>query len=328
MKESDIRNRETFDRYLELAEEDCRSFFKYKKRLKTVVCVSCGSPRYKFQFAKSGFPYVLCDDCGTLYANPRPLSEDLLAFYKTSKSAAFWISDFFLPMIESRREKIFKPRAKLIAQKISARSINFLGDIGSGFGLFLEEMKKILPEVRYTAIEPSPDMAGICRGKGFETINKAIEDIKGIEGKFDFLSAFELLEHLYEPQALFRNAYRMLKPSGLLLATTLNCEGFDMQVLWERSKNIYPPQHINFFNPRSLKKALESNGFYVEEIITPGKLDWNIVENTVKDGIFQPERLWLNFSKNADLRTKEDFQDFLADHCLSSHMMALARKNK
>jgi len=326
MKESDIRNKETFDRYLELVGEDCRFFFKDKKRLKTVVCISCGSPRFKFQFEKTGFTYVLCDDCSTLYANPRPSSEDLLAFYKTSKSARFWINDFFLPMIESRREKIFKPRAKLVAQKISTRKISVLGDIGSGFGLFLDEMKKVLPEMKYVAVEPSPDMSKICKNKGFDVIDKAIEDINEIDERFDFLSAFELLEHLYEPQVLFRNAHKMLKSPGLLLVTTLNCEGFDMQVLWEHSKNIYPPQHINFFNPRSLKKALESNGFYVEEITTPGRLDWNIVENAVKDGIFQPERPWLNFSKNADQRTKEDFQIFLADHGLSSHMMVLASK--
>lgn len=328
MKESDIRNRGSFDRYLELAEEDCRSFFKDRERLTTVACVSCGSSRFKPQFEKSGFTYVLCDDCGTLYANPRPSSEDLAAFYKKSKSATFWINDFFLPMIESRREKIFKPRAQLVAQKVSACNISVLGDIGSGFGLFLEEMKKILPGTKYVAVEPSSDMAKICMDKGFDVIDKAIEDISGIEGKFDFLSAFELVEHLYEPQALFRNVYKMLKPSGLFLATTLNCEGFDVQALWERSKNIYPPQHINFFNPRSLKKALEDNGFYVEELTTPGRLDWNIVENSIKDGAVRPERLWLNFSKNANQRAKEDFQVFLADHGLSSHMMVLARKNK
>lgn len=326
MKESDIRNREVFNRYLELVEEDCRSFFEDKKRFKTVACVGCGLSHFKFQFEKTGFRYGLCDDCGTLYVNPRPLSEDLITFYKTSKSAIFWINDFFLPMSESRREKIFKPRAELIAKKISTCKINVLGDIGSGFGLFLEEMKKIRPEIKCIAIEPSPDMAKICRSKGLNTIDKAIEDINEIEERFDFLSAFELLEHLYEPQALFRNAYKMLKSSGLLLVTTLNCEGFDMQVLWEHSKNIYPPQHINFFNPRSLKKALENNGFYVEEITTPGRLDWNIVENAIKDGIFQPERLWSNFSKNANQNMKEGFQIFLSEYGFSSHMMAIARK--
>lgn len=108
--------------------------------------------------------------------------------------------------------------------------------------------------------------------------------------------------------------------------TTLNCEGFDLQILWGRSKNIYPLQHINFFNTRSLKLALEKSGFCLEEITTPGRLDWDIVENVIGEGLLEKNRLWLNFAKNASQNTKEAFQKFLSNHNMSSHMMALARK--
>lgn len=325
MKESDIRNKDKFEEYLKLVREDTQAFFKDKRGFEDVPCVACGSKDYKEAFEKWGFKYVLCEDCGTLYANPRPSREELMAFYIGSRSAIFWINEFFLPMIESRREKIFKPRAELIAARIPVKTTGLLGDIGAGFGLFLEELRILIPGFKFVAIEPSAMMAGICRQKGFEAVEKAIEDIEDKE-RFDFLSAFELLEHLYDPRVLFKKACRMLKQGGFFLLTSLNCEGFDIRVLWDKSRNIYPPHHINFFNTRSLKRSLEEDGFCVEELTTPGKLDLNIVENAARDGLLGEERFWRTFLDNAKGPAKDEFQRFLAENGFSSHMMALARK--
>lgn len=326
MKESDIRNREVFDKYLALIEADLDNYFPDKRKFQFVPCVCCGSEDFEFQFQKLGFKYSLCNDCRTLYVNPRPSYEDILNFNIKAKSMTFWINDFFLPMAESRREKIFRPRAEFVAYKLSGSALRVVADIGAGFGLFLGELKKILPQITVVAIEPSVEMARICQEKGFQVINKTIEDINGMREKFDCLCAFELLEHLHQPEVLFHKAYEMLKPGGILFLTALNCEGFDIQLLWEYSKNIYPPQHINFFNPSSLRKILEDKGFFIEEISTPGRLDWDIVENAIKEGTFCPGRLWSNFSKNTSANAKEDFQLFLSKHKLSSHMMVLASK--
>lgn len=326
MKESEIRNETAFRQYLQLVTEEVDIYFKDKKRFYLVPCVACSSQSFHPEFEKQRFSYVLCDNCQTLYVNPRPFPEDLARFNTQSKSVDFWVNNFFLPMLESRREKIFKPMARWVTHKLGELGAKVVGDIGAGYGIFLEEMKNINPEIKAMAIEPNRRMTQICRDKGFETINSAIEDIEGLENKFDFLCAFELVEHLFEPTILFRKAYSMLKAGGLFLLSTLNCQGFDIQILWEKSKNIYPPHHINFFNPRSLKKVLRQCGFYIEEITTPGRLDWDIVENAIKDNTIGQERFWLNFAEYADDDTKEDFQLFLSSHNLSSHMMVLVRK--
>lgn len=326
MKESDIRNQGAFDKYLALIETDLDNYFPDKRKFQFAPCVCCGSENSEFQFQKLGFRYILCNDCKTLYVNPRPSYEDLLNFNIKAKSTSFWISDFFLPMAESRRERIFRPRAEFVAQRLNGSALQVVGDIGAGFGLFLEEVKKILPQITAVAIEPSVEMAGICQQKGFQVIHKTIEDIDGMGEKFDCLCAFELLEHLHRPEVVFNKAYEMLKPGGMFLLTALNCEGFDIQLLWGHSKNIYPPQHINFFNPSSLRKILEDKGFSIEEFTTPGRLDWDIVENAIKDAAVGVDRVWVNFAKNASESTKEDFQCFLSRNMLSSHMMVLAKK--
>ena len=35
--------------------------------------------------------------------------------------------------------------------------------------------------------------------------------------------------------------------------TTLSGQGFDIKILKDKSKSIFPPHHLNFFNPNSIK---------------------------------------------------------------------------
>ena len=40
--------------------------------------------------------------------------------YSSSESSKYWVNDFFLPKINERREKFFKPRAEFIAYRTDA----------------------------------------------------------------------------------------------------------------------------------------------------------------------------------------------------------------
>lgn len=326
MKESDIRSKDALKKYFSLVRQDAARFCKDNNRFEKVPCVACGSKKNEKQFKKMGVWYVQCGRCRTMYANPRPTEKVIEEFNIHSRAARFWTNEILLRTMDVRRRNIFGPRADLFANKIRHFVKPVVADIGAGPGIFLEEVTKRVPKARCIAIEPSPGMSRMCREKGIETVENTIEAIMPADYKFDALSAFELLEHLREPAVLFKKASRMLKPGGLFLFTTLNCEGFDVKILWENSKNIYPLQHINFFNPYSITILLKKNGFAVEEISTPGKLDWDIVENTIKDGKASAGRFWEHFAKHASGKAKTEFQQFLSDNLMSSHMMVWARK--
>ena len=47
------------------------------------------------------------------------------------------------------------------------------------------------------------------------------------------------------------------------ILTTLNGLGFDIQMLGKNSNSIYPPYHINFFNPKSIEFLLKKIGFKI-----------------------------------------------------------------
>ena len=328
MKESDIRDRDVLAKYLQLVRQDSLKFFGQAGALAVVPCPACGSSEMTEEFQKDGFGYASCTECQTLYARNRPSPEALNSFYASSDSTAFWVNEFFKPKAEARRTKIFRPRAEYVATRLGPDPGWLIGDVGAGFGLFVQEMRKLWPASSYVAIEPSAEQAAICRKAGIETEERVLEELEGYDEKFDLLCAFELIEHLRAPGVFLGAIKKILKPGGVLLATTLNGLGFDIQVLWEASQSVYPPHHLNFLNPGSLRLLLQNTGFSVTEIETPGRLDWDIVEGATLGGQADPGRFFRMFAQQGSPEAKAELQQWLARNRLSSHMRALARKDK
>lgn len=328
MKEQDIRSRETLNRYLELVQEDCKVYFKDATSFVSTPCCACGGEAYDPQFTKNGFEYVVCQDCQTLYVRVRPSPEMLKGFYAQSESSAYWTNYFFRPVLEVRRKKIFRPRVESVTGYFGSRQKWMVGDIGAGFGIFLEELRKAWPEGRFVAIEPSAEQAEICRGLGLEVECCFIEELEGYDGTFDLLTVFELFEHLHNPAYVAKKIYKSLKPGGHLLLSTLNGEGFDIQILWEKSKSVTPPHHLNFFNPQSLSGLLTSVGFEIENCSTPGRLDWDIVEGMILEEQYNADRFWKMLARREMDEAKQELQSWISKHRLSSHMNILAKKTE
>lgn len=325
MRESDIRNPEAHARYLELVRIDAEALAADPSRLVRIDCPACGGSDHGAEFEKFGFVYELCHDCDTLFANPRPSHEALLALYGSSESTRFWVEEFFKPVAEARREKIFRPRAQHIAERFPDLAGAAVGDIGAGFGLFLEELRAVWPQAGLTAIEPSADMAAICREKGIDVVESMLEDLDPAEHRFDLLTSFELIEHLHDPLLFLQKTRELLNHGGHLYLTTLNGMGFDIQVHWADSRSIFPPQHLNFMNPGSLTALLERAGFAVDEVTTPGELDWDIVQGRYVSEGLDPGRFFRTVHKHGTDEAKRALQGWIRDAGFSSHMRVLAR---
>jgi SAM-dependent methyltransferase len=326
MKEADIRSRETHNRYLALVEADAERLAHDRSAFSDVPCPACGGSNDRQAFAKAGFTYAECADCETLFVNPRPSFATLAQLYEDSPSTKYWVDEFFRPMAEARRAKIFRPRAQYVASRFPQLADGRIGDIGAGFGLFLEELRGLWPKATALAIEPSRDMAAILREKNIPVLEQMLEDVSGADAGFDLLTAFELFEHLHEPRKFLSRMHALLKPGGYVYLTTLNGQGFDIQLLWERSKSVSPPHHLNFINPRSMARLLERAGFVEVEVTTPGELDWDIVEGGWRAGESDPGRFFRTIATHAPDDAKRALQGWIRDHGFSSHLRAVARR--
>ena len=331
MKEEDIRPKKLFAEYLSLAEQDVRTYFR-DGPLYFISCPACGSQSSEFRFRKLGFDYEICTDCKTLFTNPRPAAEAFNEYYTDSPSVRFWATNFYRETEAKRRKHIIKPKAAMVESIISKyitefRNQSCILDIGAGYGIFCEELQKLLPtSVQVIAVEPATALQEVCREKGILVIPKFLENIKDIDlpfGRKNVIAAisFELLEHLHNPDSFIENCRGVLGEGGILILTTLNWNGFDLQVLQEKSNSIHPPHHINFFTTESIQILLNRHGFEVLEVTTPGKLDVDIASKQISD-INIP---FIREILNGDDVVKSKFQTFLQESKLSSHMMVIAK---
>jgi SAM-dependent methyltransferase len=312
IKEKDIRNKDIHNKLSEVIER-CNE--DYTDTYEKISCISCNEKEYNFQFSKWGFDFVSCVNCNTLYVNPRPSFENLKNFYKDIEYIN--CQNNLVNSGEKTRRKKMKERVDFILKRINNNSI--IGDIGSGQGVFLEELRKQSPNNIFIAIEPSEESSKKCKEKGFEVKQTIIEDIDNMSNKFDCLISIELLEHIHNPKLFFDKIYNMLKPNGFIFITCL-CLGFDIEILKENSKSVSPMQHINFFNVESIKNLLIRKGFENIEISTPGVLDCDIVENFFEENNIDYNLPWSNIEE------KDNFQKLIQENNKSSHMWILAYK--
>jgi SAM-dependent methyltransferase len=329
VKEEDIRPRALFDRYLALAEEDTRRFFRDRSDFEAVSCPACLSNAASTGLTKLEFRYLICDDCGSLFMSPRPPAASIDRYYREGAAVKFWATDFFRETAEARRAAIFEPRGELMAGLVREHLGPVGGtfvDVGSGYGIFLDVVSELGLFDRVIGVEPSPDLARACRDKGHEVIEATVEEVGEALG-CDMAVSFEVLEHLYDPGAFLTAVRRLLRPGGMLLFTTLTVTGFDIQVLWERSKSVHPPHHVNLLSVRGMQELVARSGLELVDLSTPGKLDVDIVRNNTSGrddaalSRFERAVVW-----DSPPAARQAFQQFLAAQRLSSHIRVVARR--
>lgn len=326
MREAEIRPESLLKQYLELSLLDGERCFAGRPVV-NLPCVACGGGATDFVFEKNGFLFSLCSRCGTLFQNPRATPGVFLDFYLKSESTRFWSEVFFPAVAEPRRKNIFQPRVEIISGYLSERGISAktVIDIGAGFGVFLDEWKKKHPETRAIAVEPSVEMAEKCEEVGIEVYNDIVENLDCLEGVGDLAVCYEVLEHVYDPLFFLKSIRRLVRPGGFLLLSTLCVDGFDIQVLWDKSKSVFPPHHINFLSRRGFFELFSRAGFGEIEITTPGKLDVDIVRNARLEN--PSKRVGGDFLDKIinDEKIADNFQRFLVVNRLSSHAWVFAK---
>lgn len=324
--EEEIRPDKVFKEYLELTNKDVVTYFSNSKRTE-ISCPACGGEG-RLWAEKSGFSYKRCTSCMTIYVSPRPERSAFDAYYTDSPSTKFWATTFYKVTESARREKLWKPKAQMIKDRIiqyeNNNPVKSIIDIGGGYGVFDEEIKNIM-DIRAIVIEPSVHLAAICRNKGLDVIEKFMEDILPNElpaGRKCFVS-FELFEHLHDPRVFLETVFAGMDNNDLFIFTTLSGMGLDIQVLKSNAKALSPPHHLNFMNPKSASLLLEEVGFKVLEAITPGKLDVDILKNNQQ---FIEEGFWKNTLNYLSEDELFELQIQIAKGGLSSHMMITSQK--
>jgi SAM-dependent methyltransferase len=207
-----------------------------------------------FAFASRKLPELMhyrllrCRRCDVIYASPAPPPGGLAQAYESAE-------------FDSAEEAAFAARSYVRhLPPLGRERLDGVLDIGTGDGAFLAALLKAGFR-KVQGVEPSsapirsapPALRRRIRHGMFKASRHRA-------GGFGLLTCFQTLEHLHDPGALLKDAFRLLKPGGAFYTVCHSHRSLSARLLGRRSP-IYDIEHLQLFSPASLRRLLESRGF-------------------------------------------------------------------
>ncbi len=246
--------------------DSCFEFFHNlpDKSFKHVACAICSDNQSRLKLFDKGPMTVYRCRCGFVYNGRQAKKEALDQFYKESEALTKWANHKETWASLKKQSEKFKLAVKLLeADKVSS-----VLDIGCGNGYFLSMFREIVTTV---GTEVNEAAAQIARKKGIHVhewnIDEMFPRLKKSNLTYDVVSLWGVLEHYLNPEDLIQNIKRILNPNGKIVICVPNVDSLVVKVLWEKCFT-FCPQHLWYFNKRSLEKLLLINGFKVKHFYT------------------------------------------------------------
>lgn len=196
---------------------------------------------------------ITCETCGTLYAECLPHAMDYDAYYTESNLE---VSDF-----------VYRRLAEIVAGFAGYRQTNRLLEIGFGSGAMLRAAARAGWGAE--GVEISRTATEHARGQGFKVSCGDLSEAEYPSGHFDVVIASELLEHLNDLGQVVTETARILRPGGLLWATTPNIKGLSSRLLGLNWTAV-SPDHLHLFSQEGITSLLLSASFRRVRIDTRG----------------------------------------------------------
>jgi 2-polyprenyl-3-methyl-5-hydroxy-6-metoxy-1,4-benzoquinol methylase len=224
--------------------------------------VGCGGELIPTSIVLSEGPLLRCAGCGQLVSQCSEVQyAAALAKWDT---AAGTRPD---ARSEERHEEVSRRRLAAILRLLerAAQGARLL-DVGCSSGAAAARMG-----FQAEGVEPSPEAAESARRDGFRVHTGLLEEARYPAAAFDAVTLIEVLEHLNDPRPLLAECRRILRPGGIVMATTPNAESWTARAMgarWEVFSLSAMGGHVSFFNPASLRLLAERTGFELARLET------------------------------------------------------------
>ncbi len=205
------------------------------------------------------FSVLECLACGFKHLDPIPSEEILDDFYSEQYYQSHKPS--YIQQDEKDKEYLeisYDERLKVFAHLTTGRKIL---DIGCGSGMFLAYAASLGWECR--GVEPSSSAVDVARNRKVPIFHGSFNVFLNEDHtKYDVIYLKNVLEHVANPIDLLEECSLRLSEIGVLFIEVPNdyewMQKAGIALLKERKSWLSVPDHINYFNFKSLKKLLYS----------------------------------------------------------------------
>jgi 2-polyprenyl-3-methyl-5-hydroxy-6-metoxy-1,4-benzoquinol methylase len=234
-------------------------------------CPVCNNKKFDNLFTVGGGIYVKCRECDMCYTNPVFTDEALRKFYEGNNTVQSEVveneSDFYYIIYKKGLdtvEKNFSSKGRLL-------------DIGCSAGNFLNMART--SGWKTSGIELNQKEAVISAQRGHEVFQDFIENIDSRQ-KFDVITMWDVFEHIKNGHKTLSQIKSRLNPKGVLFMQIPNSHALAARIMQNRCKMFDGLEHVNLYNPPTIQRMAEMNGFKIlnmETVIS----EIPIVENYV-----------------------------------------------
>ena len=228
-------------------------------------CDICESKDYEELFTRGdlntfldgSFRFVRCLNCGLIYQNPRPTKISWPALYQEEYDQ--YKTDYLKGLERIIHSYgLYKRFRSILRYKRSGELL----DIGCSTGDFIRYVSTY-PNWRTVGIEPSTIAYNKALQFGLNVYNMSLEDftISHLDHKFDVVTLWNVIEHLFSPMRDIQIIWNHLKPRGLLVITTPDIDSFSARLFQKYWIGYELPRHFYVFSKRTLRLLLEKSGF-------------------------------------------------------------------
>ena len=256
--------------YQKVAVERVKILDKFKQFLtkKKFPCYLCKSLNKKKDFIKVNEKYKLvkCKKCELVSPNidvlniPNYTDKIYLDYSKNYHSISKKKNSKY-------REKLLNERFKYCIEQ-NFKNLNNIKvlEIGSGTGEFLKLLHK--KKIDYKGLEVDPMQLDYAKKIRLNVNNNSIDDEK--DNTFDIILMFDVLEHVVDPVKFMKTTYKKLKKKGILISYMPNINSMSFNLMGGKHNLVYPFEHLNFFNKKSINYLANKTNFKVKKIETYG----------------------------------------------------------
>ncbi len=256
------RSKDFYKNMLEYRAHVMKKFSSAIKKPSQFVCLLCGSKKGTEFLSLGNYKLYECPRCALVSPNIDFSRAGGHEMYDDPKN----IKDTTREIVATYqyRKGVHAPeRLAYLMEKtgLKKKDITLL-DVGCGPGYFLSYLKD--KKVKNKGLELTEFLVAICRKHGLNVTGTELSKEKS--GTYNALTLFDVLEHLTDPVAFFKDANRALKKGGYLMAYSPNIHSLAFALMGERQNTLYPYQHTAFFDRQSLEYLAEKSGFVLHSL--------------------------------------------------------------
>ena len=255
--------------------------------LESADCGVCGSQAYLPLYSAPLFsPYhdcevVECTECSMVRTQPRPT----LAQLELTYSSQYYSYTPPNPDSLGSRWKAFamrqgNPRLYPYVIPVKLKGYEAICDIGCGAGSWLSCMRKAFPESKLYGFEIGDDAAQLASHAAQAEIKTGdLLHTGWPDNSFDYMTFWDVLEHVQEPIVVMNEVYRLLKPGGTVVIVSPDFDCLYSKIFKQYWWALLFDQHLHHFSKTSLSHLFQRANLSLSYHCIPPTLPhphWNI----------------------------------------------------